>query len=283
MIYQLNIIVARGKESEIEEILYELVSQGWETLNEEDFVIFRIYLEEKNFNESKIVKDLEKALAKYLEVKLEYVLVEEKNWVEIWKESFKPVEVGEALVIVPPWIDPPTFSRKKVILIEPGQAFGTGHHVTTQMMLKNIEIFSKGISSEEELYILDLGCGTGILGIVCAKLLPKARVWAVDIDEEAIRACTLNADLNEVKDQIITTTEIPDLEFDLILANIGYKELKSLAPHIRKLSVEGKTTVFLSGILKEDAEEIRRLYESLAFRLIKKEEDKEWTFFWFER
>lgn len=282
MIYQLNIIVAKDKESEVEEILYELVSQGWETLSKEDFVIFRIYLEEMNFNESKMVKDLEKALAKYLEVKLEYVLVEEKNWVEIWKESFKPVEVGEALVIVPPWIDPQTFSGKKVILIEPGQAFGTGHHATTQMMLKNIEVFSKGIPSEEELCILDLGCGTGILGIVCAKLFPKARVWAVDIDEEAIRACTFNADLNKVRDQIITTTEIPDLKFDLILANIGYKELKNLASRIREAADKGKTTLFLSGILNEDAEEIRRIYENLDFKLIKKDQDKEWAFLWLE-
>lgn len=282
MIYQLNIIASRDRESEVEEILYDLVFQGWETLNEGDLVVFRIYLEEMNFNESEVIKDLEKALAKYLDVRLEYVLVEERNWVEIWKESFKPVEVGEALVIVPPWIDPKTFSGKNVIFIEPGQAFGTGHHATTQMMLKNIEIFSKGIPSEEKLYILDLGCGTGILAITCAKLLPNSKVWAVDIDEEAIKACHLNISLNKVEHQIRVTAEIPDLKFDLILANIGYKELKKLAPRIKELSEKGKTMLFLSGILNEDAEEIRKTYENLGFKLIKIDQDREWTFFCFK-
>lgn len=282
MIYQLNIIASKNKESEVEEILYDLVSQGWETLSEENFVIFRIYLEEINFKENKLIKDLEKALAKHLDVRLEYVLVEEKNWVEIWRESFRPLEVGETLVIVPPWISPETFGEKRVILIEPGQAFGTGHHSTTQMMLKNIEIFCKGIPSERELYILDLGCGTGILGIACAKLIPNSKIWAVDIDEEAIRACYLNVSLNKVENQIIITTEIPDLKFDLILANIGYKELKNLAPRITELADKGKTTLFLSGILNEDADEIKKIYENLNFKLIKKDQDKEWTFLWFE-
>lgn len=281
MIYQVNIMVPKRKETEIEEILYALVFQGWETLDEKDFTIFRIYLKEEEFRGS-LLKDLEKFLAKHLDVKVEYVIVEEKNWVEIWRESFKPVEIGETLLIIPPWIDASKFREKKVIIIEPGQAFGTGHHPTTQMMLENIELLAKKLTSCEKCTILDLGCGTGILAIACAKLIPNAEIWAVDIDEEAIKATHLNATLNQVKDKIIITDKIPNLKFDTILANLGYKELKNLSLQIKELSKKEKTDLFLSGILNEDAEEIKNIYEKLGYKLIKIKTENEWTFLWFK-
>ncbi|QER41403.1 50S ribosomal protein L11 methyltransferase [Thermodesulfobacterium sp. TA1] len=276
MIYEIAVKAPKDKEEEIEEFFYQRLSQGWETSYQEDEVVFKFYFKE----DSPELEEIEKALAKYPFVEIEYRLLEEKNWAEIWKANFKPLKVGRHLWVVPPWEKGFSSQGEVIIWIEPGQAFGTGHHPTTQMMLEHIELFSLTKEKEYPYKVLDLGCGTGILAITCAKLLPKAQVWAVDIDEEAIKACLDNLKLNQVEGRVLVGTKVPVEKFDLIIANIGYRELKNLAPKVVELSEKDKTNLFLTGILNEDSEEIVKLYESLGYRLFSQKSLKEWSFLW---
>ncbi|HCP09189.1 MAG: Ribosomal protein L11 methyltransferase [Thermodesulfobacterium sp. 37_54] len=278
MLYEITVKVPKEKEEEIEEVLYQLLSQGWETAYQGDRVVFRFYLKE----DSPELEEIEKALAKYPFVELEYKVFEEKNWAELWKANFKPLKVGKHLWVIPPWEEGFSTQGEVVIVIEPGQAFGTGHHPTTQMMLEYIEHFALTKGQNGLYKVLDLGCGTGILAIACAKLLPKAKIWAVDIDEEALKTCLENLQLNQVEERVSVSNEVPAEKFDLILANIGYRELKNLSQKMVEISEKGKTNIFLTGILTEDAEEMVRIYEALGYRLVEKKFLKEWAFLWME-
>ncbi len=259
----------------IEEFLYEHFPQGWETIEEKNIIIFKIYAKER----APEIDNLEKFLAKHLDVEVEYRLIKEENWAEVWKANFRPIKLGKNLVIIPPWEKYEPYFEEIVIIIEPAQAFGTGHHPTTQMMLENIENYTEKFG-KGFLKILDLGCGTGILGIACAKLISNCKIWAVDIDEEAIKACKYNVKLNQMQEKFSIQKEIPEEMFDLILANIGYRELKNLASSIKKHSKKDRTHVFLTGILNEDAEKIENLYRNLGYQLVKKQSEKEWAFLW---
>jgi len=275
MYYQIILKVPKRKVKIIEDYLYFHISQGWETIEEGSYCLFNIFLEDK----SPEIALIEKFLAKHLDVEVDFKILEEKNWEELWKANFKPLKVGKKLVIIPPWEKYKANENEVVIIIEPAQAFGTGHHPTTQMMLENIEIFLEK-TEQKSLKILDLGCGTGILGIACAKLFKNCKIWAIDIDEEALKACNLNTRLNRVRSKIYIRKELPKRNFDLILANIGYRELKKLSDKIKALS-QKRTHLFLSGILTEDAEKIVKIYQEKGFSLLKHQKENEWSFLWF--
>ena len=169
-------------------------------------------------------------------VELEPVSVEEvsEDW-KNWKQNFGPVEVGD-FVIMPPW--------KRPVLINPGTAFGTGLHPTTQMC---IELLSEYVREGDS--VLDVGTGSGILAIV-SKLLGAGRVLGIDISKDALRACEENAKLNgvEVETFLGTPSEIKE-RFDVVVANLEMsifrKELKHLLPLYKRVAI-------FSGIYRED-------------------------------
>ncbi len=266
----------------LEEEFYIQPKLSWETEETENEIIFKFYFP---FNlkpeDQEVLSWLEKLSARYQELIPEYTLVKKENWEVIWKYHFKPLKVGKRLWVLPTWEEITLQEGEIPIYIDPGQAFGTGHHPTTQLMLENLEAYVEKICEEESApRVLDMGCGSGILSIAVAKLCPRASILAVDIDELALEATLKNAEVNQVLENIKILKKITPSEssgFHLILANIGFRELKNLAPLFREILHPQKGILLLSGILKEDLPELEKYYKSLGFRRIKSECLKGWA------
>jgi ribosomal protein L11 methyltransferase len=211
----------------------------------------------------------------------------DQNWMEAWKEHYKPIPIGKRLIIVPAWLESPEAARIP-IRIDPGMAFGTGTHPTTQLCLELIEEAFKDLSMADcpPLNIIDVGCGSGILSIGALKL---GAVFAlgVDIDEVSVKASRENADANEIAPErfaigLGSVTEIRDGSFlirqaPLVLANI-------LAPVIIRLLGMGLAdlvapggVVILSGILAEQAGPVQAAAEEYGLKLVEKRQLGDWV------
>ena len=173
------------------------------------------------------------------------------NWAEAWREHFRPLAVGRRLLIAPPW-DVPRATDRLVLIIEPGRAFGTGHHGTTAGCLDLLEGAVDGQPFESA---IDLGTGSGILALAAARL-GVGRVVAVDEDPDAIAAATANAELNGVARHVecrlgdAAALELPPAP--LVLANLLTAAHLKMVPRYRRLLAPGGTLV-LGGILDAEA------------------------------
>ncbi len=204
-------------------------------------------------------------------------ILEEKDWLSEWKKDFTPLRTGNRLVIAPSWEKLAPEAGETVITIDPGTAFGTGHHESTAMALELIEALYDG--SRHPVRVLDVGCGTGILAIACARLGAKY-VIAIDCDPEAVRMTEENARINGVAGTIQATTEPVDAAgngFELICANIIHNTLVEMADAIAKNSRPGGALV-LAGILRGWQEEnIERIYRNAGFLVAERKHRNEWT------
>jgi len=204
--------------------------------------------------------------------------LDDQDWAETWKLHFHPLHVGGRLWVLPPWEEPPAGSI--AVVIEPGMAFGTGGHATTALCLQGIlEILDR----RSDASVIDVGCGSGILGIAAAKL-GAGRVVMVDNDPVAVAVARENAEANGCA--AIETSERPvqafDEAFDLVIANILAGTLIELAAPIAARVAEGGE-LLLSGILATQAADVRAAYEAegLAFRETRHE--GEWALLWMAR
>ena len=138
------------------------------------------------------------------------------DWTEAWKEHYRPLRIGERLVVSPTWLEPETKPGDKTIWLDPGMAFGTGTHPSTQLILVLLERYLR-----PDAQVLDVGTGSGILAIAALKL-GAATVYATDIDTYAIDTARKNADLNQVADDLnLTVGSVPRSgSYPLICANI---------------------------------------------------------------
>jgi len=211
-------------------------------------------------------------------VQVEPRRIVDPGWVTQWKNRFKPFAIGQRLQIVPPW-DRKTESDRLQIVIEPAQAFGTGHHATTAGALCAIEEIA---SMRKVRRALDVGTGSGILAIAIAGLT-DANVTAIDIDEVALDNARLNAKYSRVAARIGFSSRPLDQvtgKFDLIVANILSKVLIALAADLkRRFAARG--TLVLSGILAREADAVAAHYGE--FRLVAKRIDHAWATMVFER
>ncbi len=176
----------------------------------------------------------------------------EQNWVQLTQAQFDPIRISGRLWIVPSWHEAPD-PQAIVLVLDPGMAFGTGSHPTTRLCLEWLErSITPGVS------LLDYGSGSGILAIA-AKKLGAGEVLGVDIDPQAVRAATDNAERNRVDAHFADSAGEIEGQFDIVVANILSNPLKALAPalcaHVR---TGGKLA--LSGILAEQAEEMIGIY-----------------------
>ena len=210
-----------------------------------------------------------------------YKQIADQNWMEAWKQHYKPILIGQRLLILPAWMESPEPERV-AIKIDPGMAFGTGTHPTTQLCLELMEkSFVKGQTSK----VIDVGCGSGILSIAAIKLGAE-HVVAVDIDPESIVNSRENADVNGVGDELMlgvgSVQDVLAGQFafksaPLVVANI-------LAPVIVRLFNAGMAdliaehgAIILSGILFEQEQSVIEAGQAKGLRLIERRQSGDWV------
>lgn len=185
--------------------------------------------------------------------------VPDEDWVQLTQAQFAPVEITPDFWIVPTWHEPPVVART-VIRLDPGLAFGTGTHPTTQMCLRWVARMGADIAAQKRHAwgaVLDYGCGSGILAIGAAKYGAKL-IDAVDIDPTAVESTLRNARANDV----ILSAGLPDTvraHYQVVLANILATPLKVLAP-LLCAKVQAGGTLVLAGILERQAQELVAAY-----------------------
>ena len=195
--------------------------------------------------------------------------VADRDWLEEWKQSWQPVEIGR-FVIAPPWSRLDDRPDRLIIRIEPGMAFGTGTHETTLLCLDAIQKHFSGSS------FLDVGTGTGILAIAAAKLFPDARVEACDTDEAAIAIARENATANDVATIEFHVGSIDEstASADLVCANLTADVINQMLPALVSLSC-GK--LILSGILETQLELVQAGLHACGVDEFEVTQDGEWV------
>ena len=208
-----------------------------------------------------------------------YRKIHDQNWMTAWKKQYHPLKVGKKLAILPAWAEN-AFSTRIPIRINPGMAFGTGTHPTTQLSL---EMMENKVQPGQDIF--DIGCGSGILSAAAIKL-GAGRVYGVDISAEAIASSAENAELNQVREKIElyqgSVSEIIGgcfriLQAPLVIANI-------LTPIILRLFddgladlVESGGFLILSGILSPQTSEVFSKAESFGLQLVEQIEIDDWV------
>ncbi len=199
--------------------------------------------------------------------------VEGDDWIEIWKSHFRPLHIGERIVVCPEWIKYDRKPNEEVVKLDSNMAFGTGEHETTSMCLKLLQRYLTPSS-----VCIDVGCGSGILGISAIKLGAKY-AYLTDIDYVAVESAKHNAEINGVAQSVTVAhsnlLENSDVKGDIILANITAEILCGLAPSIPKNLKEGGTLI-LSGIIKSRLDMVIKAFTAQKLTLEEKIKDGEW-------
>jgi ribosomal protein L11 methyltransferase len=190
--------------------------------------------------------------------------VADADWAAAWREHFRPVRVGQALLVAPPW-ETPSVSDRIVLAIEPGRAFGTGHHGTTAGCLELLEAL---VAADRPVRAIDLGTGSGILAIAAARL-GVAHVLACDTDPDAITAAGDNAARNGVAERVrAVVADAASLDAEpapLVVANLLAAAHRALAPRYATLVGDGGALV-LGGLLDAEADNVATTLATRGFR-----------------
>lgn len=215
----------------------------------------------------------------------QFKLIEEQNWAEAWKENYQPILIGKKIIVVPAWMESSEPDRI-AIKIEPGMAFGTGTHPTTQLCITMMEDwFDDRRSMFASSDVIDIGCGSGILSIAAKKFGAK-NVLGVDLDDLAIKAAKENAKLNgfnlELELGLGSVSEIIGEKFSLqqaqlVLANILATVIINLLEQGLDKVISPNGTLILSGILSEQVDEVIRALEGCQLRVIRKQQMGDWV------
>lgn len=198
--------------------------------------------------------------------------VDGDDWIDVWKKHFRPIPLGR-IVVVPEWIEYAPEADEKVVLLDSNMAFGTGEHETTSMC---VELMQEYITADS--VCIDVGCGSGILGISAIKL-GAARAYLTDIDPIAVESALHNADLNGVADKTVVAhsnlLENTQVQGDIMMANITGEVLKMLAPSIPK-NLKKDGVLILSGIIESRLEMVKSAYEAVGMKVVSERRKGEW-------
>ena len=206
--------------------------------------------------------------------------MEDQDWENSWKQYYEPIPVGGRLLIVPEWMDAEPEGRT-VLRLDPGIAFGTGSHATTRMCLEALE----GVAGPGK-RVLDLGCGSGILGIA-ALLLGCERVQGCDVDPKSPEAAVRNAALNDIGEDryaAITGDVLADegmrrrlgTGYEIVLANIVADVIVSLSAFVRRFMAENGVFI-CSGIIDDRRAEVEGALRRSGFEVLRRYHEDEWS------
>ncbi len=197
--------------------------------------------------------------------------LEDKDWEKEWMDNFHPIHFGGDLWICPSWLETPDPNATN-ILLDPGVAFGTGTHPTTFLCMQWL-----GQADLANKTVIDFGCGSGILALAAVKR-GASRVIGTDIDPQALEASRLNAERNDIGEQqleLFLPEAMPELQADVLVANILASPLKSLSKHLTQFVKPGGWIV-LSGVLDSQADDVASHYSD-DFKLEPIVEKEEWV------
>lgn len=197
--------------------------------------------------------------------------VEEENWAEAWRAFFRPRRFGGRLLVCPSWCREEPRPGEALVVLDPGQAFGTGDHPTTALCLELLVAVDPAGRS-----VADVGCGSGILGIAAAELGAR-RVWGSDVDPLAVEIARANAKGNRVDAEFVVASGFGEERgpFDIVVSNILSEAIIDLAPEVgARLAPAG--VWIASGIIAQNWPDVRRAIERAGFRVVRLEQEGEW-------
>lgn len=198
--------------------------------------------------------------------------LEDQVWERSWMDYYEPIQIGEKYWIVPEWIEPPEADAVNIKL-DPGLAFGTGNHASTFLCLQWL-----GKTDVKDKVVIDYGCGSGILG-VAALLLGAKKVYATDIDPQAVLATKQNAELNGVLENLYVglpeefNAEFKNQQADILVANILAGPLMSLANEFSTL-IKSEGEFALAGVIEEQVTDVSSIYSEF-FDIVEVEKREE--------
>ena len=199
-----------------------------------------------------------------IDAKVELESVDDEDWETAWRKYYKPLHIGDRVTIVPAWMEYDAHENEITVLMDPGLAFGSGTHETTQLCAALIEKYMK-----KSARVLDVGTGSGILAIMEKKLGAES-VDATDIDPIAVRVAKENAEINETPDincfvsDLLNQVKCEEGEYDFISANIVADIIIRMAPDLPRVTKPG-SMVACSGIIDERAADVMETMEQNGF------------------
>jgi len=269
--YELLFTIITTEDFQQDLLINTLGDIGFDTFEELEFG-FKAYIPEDDFNQA----ILDEALTIYkgmFTLSYEINLIPQKNWNEVWESNFEPIAIQDKIFVRATFHEPrPEFEYE--IVIDPKMAFGTGHHQTTAMML---ELMLENDFAGKK--VLDMGCGTGILAIMAAKL-GAAEIMAIDYDPVCFDSTVENAQLNNIdniKALCGSKEVIPDELYDTILANINRNILlDQLKRYSEVLKPDGE--IYLSGFYETpDLDIIMDEARKYGIKYIIHKKNKDWV------
>lgn len=276
-IHRLEIVVAESDYDCATGLLALEVPFGWEEQSlPTGETRFRVHCEQKDFLER--LQQLLKQTVPAAESALSEL--EETDWLAAWRQFFTPVCCGNHFVVLPPWLaDTQDFPGRTPILIEPKSAFGTGHHATTALCLRVVSDLLEAGRLQQGQHFLDLGTGSGVLGIGCCKFGLTGE--GLDIDPLAVDNAVENRALNAIAPENFTVAEgsidaVTGKQFDLVLANILARPLTEMAADIVRACRPGGCLV-LSGLLEIQADGVTAAYKAQGLPEPRRIIDGEWA------